>query len=277
MRIFLFWITIIFLFVACSGEKKSDQLKKEIQLKEAVQKDANQLEVSSKMVYRVPTPIEFYMFFKNAGGEFNQQKLLAVENMNKYLSSKEKAIAFGMYASDLAYSAVYSQSQNTVSYFETGKKLADDLGITEGYGEDLMNRFKANLNNVDSLYDLTADSYWNVFNYLEDQDKTILLSYITVAGWIESLYQAFNAIEKYEENELVHCIADQQYVVENLHAFINEVHKDKMQEDDVFLMVVDLVKAYELLYYNDENVVMTEEQFKSIKEVVVKSRNLLVK
>jgi hypothetical protein len=277
MRLVFFLITLIFVFVACSSEKKSDQLKKAIQQDLVVQQEETPVKINSKMVYRVPTPIEFYMFYKNAGGEFDQQSLLSVEDMSKYISTKEKAIAFGMYASDLAYSAVFDQSQKTISFFETGKKLADDLGITEGYGEDLMNRFKENLNNVDSLYNLTADSYWNVFKFLEDQDKTILLSYITVAGWVESLYQAFNAIGKYDQNELIHCLADQQYVVENLHAFINEVHKDKMQEDEVFQIVQDLLQAYELLYYNDENVIMTEEQFNKLKSVVYKSRKTLVK
>jgi hypothetical protein len=277
MRLFLFGIIALNIFFACSGEKKSDKIKDSIQVSEPATKEESKMKPNSKMVFRVPTPIEFYMFYKNAGGGFHNDKLLPVEDATKYLSTKEKAIAFGIYASDLAYSAVFDQTQSTISYFETGKQLADEMGFTEGYGENLMNRFKKNLNNVDSLYNLTADSYWNVFNFLEDQDKTILLSYITIAGWVESLYQAYGVIEKYEENELLHCLADQQYVIENLHAYVKEVHINNGQNDEVFSVVEELLKAYELLYENEADQIMTEAQFNKIKKVVVKSRNLLVK
>ena len=121
MRYILFAIIVQSVFFACSGEKKSDKIKESIQPKELVVNDQSNLGGNSKMVYRVPTPIEFYMFYKNAGGDFHTNNLLPVENESKYLTSKEKAIAFGVYASDLAYSAVFEQSQNTISYFETGK------------------------------------------------------------------------------------------------------------------------------------------------------------
>lgn len=277
MRHILFGILVISIFFACSGKKKSDKLKDSIHVDELVVNDQSNLGGNSKMVYRVPTPIEFYVFYKNAGGDFHNLNLMPVEDESKYLTSKEKAIAFGIYASDLAYSAVFEQNQSTISYFETAKTLADELGFTEGYGENLMNRFKKNLNNVDSLYNLTADSYWSVFSFLEDQDKTILLSYITIAGWIESLYQAFGAIDKYEHNELIHCLADQQYVIENLHAYVNEVHNGNEKNDEVLGIIEELLQAYEVLYENDADQIMTEDQFNEIRRVVVKNRNLLVK
>lgn len=277
MRHILYLITVLLIFFACDSEKKSDQLKKNIQADQNKTKEIDNFNGNPKMVYRVPTPIEFYMFFKNAGGEYQDANLLSVDDVGKYLTSKEKAVAFGIYASDLAYSAVFDQNQKTISYFETGKKLADELGLTEGYGENLMNRFHKNLNNVDSLYNLTADSYWNIFKLLEDQDKTRLLSYITIAGWVESLYQAYSSIPGFEKNELIHSLADQQYVVENLYAYVNEVHLKHAQTDEVLSIVEDLLKAYELLYENGEDEIMTEDQFNTIKKIVIQKRESLVK
>jgi hypothetical protein len=277
MRHILFFISASLIFFACSSEKKSDQLKENIQTGQPGGKERDNFSGNATMVYRVPTPIEFFVFFKNAGGKYQDDSLLSVDAAGKYLTSKEKAVAFGIYASNLAYSAVFNQNQNTISYFETGKKLADDLGLTEGYGEDLMNRFQKNLNNVDSLYNLTADSYWNIFKLLEDQDKTKVLSYITIAGWVESLYQAYGSISQFEQNEIIHSLADQQYVVENLYAFVNEIHLKNAQTDEVLSIVEDLLKAYELLYENGDDVIMTETQFNTIKKVVNQKRELLVK
>ena len=277
MRFAIYFLVILLALSACKRNGKEEKVQDELKTIEdkTIEKE---VQVSdSRIVYRVPTPIEFFMFYRNAGGTFNENHLLESADAEKYISTKEKAVAFGMFASNLAYSAVFGQNQHTISYFETGKLLADELGFTEGYGKDLMNRFQSNLDNVDSLYHLTADSYWKVFNFLEDQDKTRLLSYITVAGWIESLYLAFNSIDGYQDGEIIGCLADQQYVIENLDAFIQEVHINETDQDEIFRMVRMLNERYALLYENPDNIMMTKTQFDSLKVVINRSRELLVK
>lgn len=277
MRYIIPVIVLVLLLSACIREKTGDKVKKAMEAKQEEKAEPTDIQKEPQMIYRVPTPIEFFMFYKNAGGSYEAEQLLNTKHVNKYLSNKEKATAFGIYASDLAYSAVFAQNQQTISYFETGKILADELGFTEGYGEDLMNRFHDNLDNVDSLYNLTADSYWNVFNFLEDQNKTELLSYITVAGWVESLYLAFNSIPHYQQDELMSCLADQQYVIENLSAYLSEVHRQEANNNKIFKMVDELKDTYNLLYENPDNVIMTKAQFDSLKTVVNQNRALLVK
>jgi len=275
MRFIISIVIVLFVFSAChreNGDKKAKE-KLELTRDNSVGVDVK----NSKVVYRVPTPIEFFMFYRGAGGAFNPEILLSPSTASNYLSTKNKAVAFGMYASDLAYSAVFAQNQQTISYFEASKVLAEDLGFTEGYGEELMQRFKSNLDNVDSLYHLSADSYWNVLNFLEDQDKTTLLSYITAAGWVESLYLAFNAKEVNTKSDLMSCLADQQYVIENLDAYLQEMHKNETDRDDIFLMVRKLNEYYAELYNNPDNVIMTRVQFDSIKSLVNRSRESLVK
>ncbi len=267
----------LLIFTACKSDKKPDEIRKKAETISHAAPEAELANHNSKVVYRVPTPIEFFMFFYNAGGSFKPDRLLSTDDAARYLSMKEKAIAFGLYASDLAYSAVFGQNQQTISYFETNKALADDLGFTRGYGKDLMQRFRSNLDNVDSLYNLTADSYWEVFKFLEDQDKVELLSYITVAGWVESLYLSYNALDKFKTNEITNSLADQQYVLENLKAYLEEVHPQKYESDNVFKLISDINQAYMELYNNPDSITMTKEQFENIKKRVNESRAMLVK
>ncbi len=277
MRYIILLAISIFVLPACKSDKKTDKIREKIETKTHAAPKNELMESNSKVVYRVPTPIEFFMFYKNAGGNFKADHLLNTEQAKNYLSMKEKAIAFGLYASNLAYSAVFGQNQQTISYFETNKMLADELGFTRGYGENLMKRFRANLDNVDSLYNLTTDSYWEVFKFLEDQDKAKLLSYITVSGWIESLYLAYNTIEKFENNEITNSLADQQYVLENLSAYLAEVHPDAQENDKIFKLIAEINQAYMELYNNPNDIIMTESQFKNIKKQVNDSRAMLVK
>lgn len=231
----------------------------------------------SQTVYRVPTPIEFFRFYQDAGGTYNSQLILSANNLQNYIVRREKAIAFGLYASDLAFSAVFGNNQQTISLFETSKVIADDLGLTEGYGEKLMKQFRNNLDNVDSLYHLTTDSYWKIFAMLEDQDQTELLSYIMVAGWVESLYLAINSSGNVPQESVKQCIADQQYVIENLASYLTTVHETGVEEDPVFVLVIELNKAFAQLYENSENTIITDKQFVEIRSKVNEYRSVLVK
>jgi len=229
------------------------------------------------MVFRVPTPIEFFRFYQDAGGIYNGQLILQTSDLQKYLSRREKAVAFGLYASDLAFSSVFGNNQQTISLFEASKTIADDLGLTEGYGEKLMKQFRNNLDNVDSLYHLTTESYWKIFAMLEDQDQTEILSYITVAGWVESLYLAINSSGDNLNHSVKQCIADQQYVIENLTSYLTAVHELAVDTDSVFKMVIELNQLYMGLYENTDDTVITERQFAEIKDKVNKYRSILVK
>ncbi|MFO7863304.1 MAG: hypothetical protein R6U85_04845 [Salinivirgaceae bacterium] len=276
MRNFLLFIGILAL-TACNTSKDGDSVKKSLH-DEVVTSDEVKPEFkASRMVYRVPTPIEFFRFYQDGGGRYNAALLMPVNSVARYISSKEKAVAFGLFASDLAFCAVFGENQQTISLFETTKQIADELGLTAGYGESLMKRFKNNLDNVDSLYHLSTESYWKVFSFLEEQNKTRLLSYITVAGWIESLYLAVNAQATEKNDNLKGCIADQQYVVENLVSYLTSVHGDEASSDDVFQLIFELNDVYSRLYENPEDVIITEEQFTELQNVITTQRALLVK
>ncbi|MDA3866228.1 MAG: hypothetical protein PF489_05680 [Salinivirgaceae bacterium] len=275
MRSILLIIGIVTI-TACNTNKEGDNVKKALH-DEVVTSEVKPEFKSSRMVYRVPTPIEFFRFYQDGGGRYNAELLLPVNGAAHYISSKEKAVAFGLFASDLAFCAVFAKNQQTISLFETTKQIADELGLTAGYGESLMKRFKDNLDNVDSLYHLSTESYWKVFSFLEEQNKTRLLSYITVAGWIESLYLAINAQSVENSDKLKACIADQQYVIENLVSYLTSVHGDEASNDDVFHLVFELNDVYINLYENPEDVISTEEQFNELQKVITRQRAVLVK
>lgn len=218
--------------------------------------------------YRLPSPVEFYMFLRQSGATFNTSALNNVDNISKYITLSSKAINFGVYASDLGYCTVFGQNQETFLYFKQSKQLADELGLIEGFDEQIANRIDQNLNNSDSLYQITTDGYWEAVSFLESHDKSNLLPYILYGSWVESVHIAIQSVQKFDAaNQVVVRITEQQLLLENLIDYLNSLN-DNSQLQDIISSLTDLQSSFDLLYENAEDVLITEEQYKEITEKV---------
>lgn len=233
--------------------------------------------LNKKVQYKLPSPVELYRLMKNYGTEYEGEVLHNIALADNYITSAEKAVNFGIYASDMAYTSVYEMHEESYSYFKLLKSLAAQLGITEGYNEKIVERLDKNLNNSDSLLQITNDSYWEVCTFLEESDKADILSKILLGGWIESVHIAISSIEKFEaENETVLLITEQSLLLENLINYLKSIKKDK--ENDIYLTkLLNLQVSFDKLYYNPESVTITKDQYKEIAEKIKALRSELIK
>jgi len=213
--------------------------------------------------YRLPSPVEFFLYIKENKAKYNKTILNSPDNISKYYTTASKAINFGIYASDLAYCTVFGQNQETFIYFTKAKNLADELGLTEGFDEQVAKRIDQNLNNSDSLYEITTDGYWQAVSFLEERDKSNLLPYILVGSWVESVHIAIHSVTKFKsDDQLVIRISEQQLLLENLIDHLNSLGDDQLK--DILSKLTELQAAFDLLYDNPEDVIITEEQYKEI-------------
>ncbi|HBF87334.1 MAG TPA: hypothetical protein DDX39_01740 [Bacteroidales bacterium] len=226
--------------------------------------------------YRLPSPVEFYMFLREAKAPFNAKELNNVDNISKYITLSSKAINFGVYASDLGYCTVFGQNQETFLYFKQAKQIADELGLTEGFDEQLAGRIDQNINNSDSLYQITSDGYWEAVSFLESNDKSNLLPYILFGSWVESVHLAIKSVKKFDANDpIVIRITEQQLLLENLIDYLNSLN-DNSQLQDIISKLTDLQSSFDLLYENPEDVIITQEQYKEITEKVELLRSEII-
>lgn len=228
-----------------------------------------------KLVFKVPSPIELYIFMYNADLKFHKENLNSIENYSKYITTFKKAINLGIYASDLAYCTVFQQNQESFSYFSVTKKLADDLGLTEGFDESIVKRIEQNKSNSDSLYQISSDSYSLAIRFLEQQDKEDILPLLITGAWIESVNLAIKSIPKFDpNNEVVIKIADQGLLLEN----ILELFKYSQNNTDLKRItdkLLDLQQSYDKLTDNTD-VVITEKQYNEIVSKIKAIRALFI-
>jgi len=274
LAIILIGISMV-IFTACksdsSGEGDEDATKDSV----AVTKDFDLPKIDKNMTYKLPSPVELYILIQNEGAKFNEDALNSVEKISGYYTRESKAMNLGIYASDLAYCTVFGKNQETFIYFKSAKQLADELGLTKGFNEAMLTRIDKNINNSDSLYEITTDSYWMATRHLEKIDQTNILPYIIIGGWIESVHIALNSVSDFStENGVVVRIAEQQLLLENLIDYIRSL-EDSEQFKDIMDKLLDLQTSFDLLYDNEDTII-TEEQYKEISAKVEAARNEFV-
>ncbi|NSW44459.1 MAG: hypothetical protein HPY79_01330 [Bacteroidales bacterium] len=228
-----------------------------------------------KTAVKVPSPIELYIFMYNANVKFAKENLNPIDNHSKYISKHKKAINLGIYASDLAYCTVFKQNKETFSYFSVTKKIADDLGLTEGFDEKIVKRIDQNMSNSDSLYQISNDSYSTAVRFLEQQGKEDLLPLMITGAWIESVNLAIKSVQKFDpNNEIVIRIADQGLLLENILELFQYV-KDNPEFKEVIDKLLDLQQSYDKLLDNTD-VTITQKQYDEIVNKVKAIRALFI-
>ncbi len=228
--------------------------------------------------FKLPSPVELYMFLWDANAKFNKDALNPIDKASKYLTTTSKAINLGIYSSDLAYCTVFGKNQETFTYFSTTKKLAEDLGLTEGFDEAIAKRLDKNINNSDSLFQITSDSYSDVTRFMESQGKGDMLPLLVAGGWIESVYINVKSVgEFHTDKDIAGILADQGVLLETLIEYFNSLEEKSDDIKNIISQFQDLQTSFDKLYDNDEDELITEEQFNELAGKIEKIRNGFVK
>ncbi len=201
--------------------------------------------------YSVPSPIETASLIQKTGVPYNKDFLNDIQNVPKYTTTGSKALNLGVYGTDLSFTSIYDQTQESMIYLKCANNLANGLGISNAFGEETANRLDANKNNRDSLLGIISESFWQADSYLKDSERPGTSSLIIAGGWIEAVYIATKLQSSSKNAEITTRIAEQKFTLENLvkmlkrydfDATIADVYKDLIDLKTVFDQI-SLVKS----------------------------------
>lgn len=256
--------------VSCgTGHRDSPNLSSEFRLKEDPQ--------NSKIHYKLPSPVELFHLMKSYGAVYRSSVMNEIALADNYITSAEKAVNFGIYAADMSYATVFEIHEKSHAYFSLLKRIANQLGITEGYDKEIVDRLNNNYQNSDSLLQITKDSYWEACNFLQTSEKEDMLSKILLGGWVESVYIAVNSVDSFVENdEVIILISEQRFLLDNLISYLESL-KERNTSDIYLERLYELQKSFDGLHYNPEGTYMTNAQFKNIASKVNQFRKELIR
>lgn len=212
---------------ACQGgDKKAEQTPEEMQAEKI------QGESAEKVFYSMPSPVETSVLLKKAGANYDKDMLNPVENKDKYSTNYSKALNLGVYGADLSFTTIFDKTQEAMLYLTCTKSLAEGLGISQVFTEDVVSRMEVNMSNRDSLLRIISDSYWEADAYLKENDRANVSALIIAGGWIEGLYVATKveeSLRKANKNQvIIERIAEQKMSLDNLISLLDSYKNEEL-------------------------------------------------
>ena len=211
----VFTLTILtVLAFGCGGEEPTDdQIDNQVENKNP--NNSQLMEIDGK-VFSIPSPVQTAILLKKAGTNYNKDILNEPSKVTNYSTNFKKAINLGIFGADLGYVTMFDQTQDAISYLTAVKSIADDLGVSNAFDLELVERFEKNVGNQDSLLSLVSDAYKASDRYFKGNEQNDIGGLILAGGWIESLYFTTNAAQLAENKELINRIGEQKTTVYNL-------------------------------------------------------------
>lgn len=257
----------LFLF-ACGGssnkENEEAKAEKKVEIKNFVEKE---------FTYPLPTAFEVSQMLEKANTKYVANIVNEPAKVDEYVATWQKATNLGVYGADLSYAATFEKTQETIDFLDTTKKLIDDLNITSAFNATMAERIEKNMDNLDSLIFIVTESFYDTYNYLNQngEEKTSIL--VIAGSVIEGLHITIELIKASEnKTELMGVLAAQKTQVTKL---INLM--EKHQDDPNVAKVLPNLRYIQLVYDQlGEDSEMTEGQFNDVANSVQSMRKHIV-
>ncbi len=281
---FIYLLACSWMLASCGGEEK-----KEAQVNEEQNTNTEEVLVD----YNIPSPSEQFALISKLDVKKNTAIMHDANMADKYTTTAQKALNFGVYTADVAYLTSFNETNKYLSYFGKLEKLGKDIGVAQVFGNQLGELAKKWDGNADSLFRLSDETYNKTFQRLIEIEKGGELSLMLVGGWIESMHLMLGSSKGYGKSpKLEKAIADQKLVAENLMEFLVSYQDDadvKSYTADI-QAVLDIYSKMDcsssetqvenangkLNFSGGESCKLTEEVFSSLQKKVAEIRKKIV-
>lgn len=225
----------------------------------------------------IPSPMELVDALPKAGIPYSKDVLNATENETKYNTSVQKAINFGIYSVDMAYLTTNEEFSSVKAYLNTSRNLAKSLDLTETFDKVVGNRLSQNSENKDSLKKVIDEAYYEVDNYMRNNERALAATQMLTGSWIESQYITLTLIKDVDKNEkngmLFDKVFEQKRHLASLVSLLKEYEKEKAFKP-VIEQFYELNKQYDAMQTSDAS---NKEFLNKLAASVAKIRNSLIK
>jgi len=267
----LFGLAIASLFItSCGGGEHEGSHMKTYNYEKADSLSIDYLKELGSVKINIEQSAKLYITLKERGYTFDPSLLSS--SSTSFSTSRQQALGLGIFSGSLAYGAVFEQQQNTTEYMTAIFKLADQLGISEAFDKELMDKLISNDTTLNKNILLTK-AYVKATDQLYSEDRAKLVVMMVAGGFIEGLLISTGATKTRFGNEEVNFgIYEQVYAYENtikmLNVFkdnpdVSEVYKAFKEQESVFQGVIHLHTAKRMKPEDIEKLNAAVSQLKS--------------
>lgn len=228
----LFASAIAVALASCSGEPAAQGEKST-----NAQPETEVLSQAKRIFYSLPSPLELSTLLKTAGGSFNESLLNDHKLAAGYQGSMKQALNLGVYGADLSYTTVFQQNQRSLLFLAASKKLAENLGVTEAFSKEMLERANNNINERDSMMAILTDAYWLSNSQLKEESRDNLATLTMMGGWVEGLYIGTHIVDpEMPDPEIAKRLMEQKYTSNQLQNLLESRQGEPMMEEAAEMM-----------------------------------------
>ncbi len=247
----------------CATDKKRNA---EVISKESVEQEVREF------VYPLPTAFEVTEMLNRIEAAYMPTICNTKENYDKYMTESKRALNLGVYSADLCYANTYNQTVMVKEYMDVVKKIIDALDMTQAIDPELPSKMESNENNKEELTKLITDTFYDSYEYLNQNDRGPVSILIVAGSWIEGLYISTNISEfTFENKEIVKIILSQKEPLMKLMELLNEYRND----EGVLAVKTSLLPLYHIYSTVDESSI-SESQINAIRDAAMEVRSSIV-
>jgi len=254
----------VMFFVSCGNRQAKEAENSSVTPKEEAFKSVTK--------YPIPTSFEVIKLLNNAGATYILSLSNPVENVDKYIPAKSKALNLGIYGADLSYASTYQMKQETMNYLKVSKKLIDELQITSAFNVEFAQRVEKNIDNKDSLIRIISDSFYDTYEFLVNNGKDNTSLLVMTGSWVEGLYITTQmAIISKNSEDILKIVANQKEPLAKLLELMKPYTADKDMTE-----MVEALKPLTDIFASVGADKLTSEQFDQINKSVTELRGMIV-
>lgn len=220
------------------------------------------MKVGGKL-FSIPSPVQTALLIRKLGLDYKQDLVVPASKVDAMTTRTSKALAMGMYGADLAYLTMFKDGQRAVSTLQAIERLGNALDVGNAFDQPLMERFKNNLNNEDSLLLLGSEAYRSADQYLKSNERADISALVLAGGFVESLYLSTSSPGALNDQNLANRIGEQKSTLTNLVGLLQEIG-----DQDGLASLTGQLKELESLF---SGVVLTYEYADPVTEPAKKT------
>lgn len=172
--------------------------------------------VMENMVENISSPVETAALIKRLNVPFNKDMLIPTDASDRFNTNFQKALALGLYGTDLGYLNMYEKTSLVISYISSVKSLADGIQVGQFFDFSTLKRLATNNENLDSLIHISQESYNKIDGYLRSTNRSSLSVVIVTGVWIEGMYISTMVAQQTKNEQMEETVLDQKIVLSTL-------------------------------------------------------------
>jgi len=177
-------------------------------------------------LFSVPSPIQSALAVRDAGLAYQRDALFPLEKGGGLTGRTEQALALGIYGADMAYATAHEDGQRTLATLQAIERLSASLELSNAFDKALLDRFRDNLSNEDSLLRFSGAAFRAADEYLKTNERDDVSALVLAGGWLEALHLSLADPKAGASKAIVDRVGEQSSTLDGLVELLGSFNGD---------------------------------------------------